>query len=390
MPTVTTKQGYGSRILNSIKGIGIGFLLFFISFGVLYWNEGRVDLSKIADDAMPISSEAGADRSEAQGKLVSAPGQITTSEMIGDGLFLQEGNYIKVSRMVETYAWVEETTETTKTKVGGSTETTTEYDYVKKWVSTPPDSSKFEFPEGHTNTPPKFENTTNTVQQVQVGALTANTNGLDLPGSSALRLDETNTLMTDDAELIENKYIYIPVSFALEDEEGFEDEEFVSSYSSPTIGDTRVSYSVIQPQQEGTLFGKLSGDMVETFRDKDGNTLYRFFLSDAGGALETLHGEYKMALWGFRFLGFLLMWIGLGMILGPISVLLDVIPFLGSLSRSAVGFVTFIVALILSLITIIISAILHSILALVIILLLSVGAVGYFVMKSRTEMKKEA
>ena len=108
-----------------------------------------------------------------------------------------------------------------------------------------------------------------------------------------------------------------------------------------------------------------------------------------GGALDTLHKEYKTMLWLFRVIGFSLMWIGLGMILGPISVLLDVIPFLGSLSRTAVGGVTFLVALILSLITIIVSAILHSIVALVVILLVALGALGYFLVKSRQELKVE-
>jgi hypothetical protein len=388
MPSVTTKQGYGSRILNSIKGIGIGFLLFFLSFGVLFWNEGRIDQSKIAEDAIAISSESGADRSEAEGQLISAAGKITTDEQIGDGLFLKPGNYLQVNRMVETYAWVEETTSVTKNKVGGSTETTTEYDYVKKWVSTPANSSEFEFPEGHTNAPAKYENESTRVEQVMVGSLTAKTNGLDLPGATALSLNADRVNLTDDAELISSKYVYLPVSFALEGED-FEDEDFVSSYETPTIGDTRISYTVIQPNQEGTLFGMLSGDEVSSYRDKTDSTLYRFFISDAGGALDTLHKEYKTMLWAFRVLGFFLMWIGLGMILGPISVLLDVIPFLGSLSRTAVGGVTFLVALILSLITIFVSAILHSIVALVVILLVALGALGYFLVKSRKEFKVE-
>ncbi len=389
MPSVTTKQGYGSRILNSIKGIGIGFLLFFLSFGVLFWNEGRIDQSKIAEDAIAVSSEAGSDRSEGQDQLISAAGKMTSTEQIGDGLFLLPGDYIQVNRMVETYAWVEETSSVTKNKVGGSTETTTEYDYVKKWVTSPADSSNFEFPEGHTNPVPAHENDSTRVEQVMVGSLTAKTDGLDLPPATELSLSADKVNLVDIAELIGSKYIYLPVSFALEGEDFEDEEEFVSSYETPTIGDTRISYSVILPNQEGTLFGKLSGDEVSSYRDKSDSVLYRFFISSADGALDTLHKEYKTMLWLFRVIGFFLMWIGLGMILGPISVLLDVIPFLGSLSRTAVGGVTFLVALILSLITIIVSAILHSIVALVVILLVALGALGYFLIKSRQELKLE-
>ncbi len=54
--TDVTTTGYGGRIVNSIKGVVIGLILFVVSFGLLYWNEGRVDLSNIAKTATEISS----------------------------------------------------------------------------------------------------------------------------------------------------------------------------------------------------------------------------------------------------------------------------------------------------------------------------------------------
>ena len=82
--THVTRHGYGSRIMKSIKGIFIGILLFVISFGVLYWNEGRVDLSKIAETAIEISADA--EDVSASGQLVSVSGTIKTDETLGDGL----------------------------------------------------------------------------------------------------------------------------------------------------------------------------------------------------------------------------------------------------------------------------------------------------------------
>ena len=54
--TEVTTKGWGSRILNSIKGVLVGFLMFIVSFGVLYWNEGRIDVSKIAETSIEINT----------------------------------------------------------------------------------------------------------------------------------------------------------------------------------------------------------------------------------------------------------------------------------------------------------------------------------------------
>ncbi|MEK7086035.1 MAG: TMEM43 family protein, partial [Patescibacteria group bacterium] len=136
---VVTTKGYGSRIVDSIKGVGMGILLFLASFGVLYWNEGRVDLSEVAKNAVEISSTevalAGVD-----GKLVSTNGKITSGETLGDGLYLNPGKYLSVHRDVEMYAWVEKTSSNSDTNLGGSETTETTYTYAKEWTSSPSSS----------------------------------------------------------------------------------------------------------------------------------------------------------------------------------------------------------------------------------------------------------
>ena len=46
--TEVSEQGLGSNLLDSIKGVAVGGLLFILSFPVLWWNEGRTDLSQVA------------------------------------------------------------------------------------------------------------------------------------------------------------------------------------------------------------------------------------------------------------------------------------------------------------------------------------------------------
>lgn len=361
--TKTTKKGWGSRLGSSLSGMLIGVLLFFSSFGVLYWNEGRTDLSKIADDAVPLTSEEVEQNDDLQGSLVSVSGQLTTDQAISDGLYVKPSNFIALKRSVEVYAWVEKTSSTSKTNVGGSETTETTYNYVKEWVSNPTPSSQFEYPADHENPTKPLEDMDLRSTAANLGAYVIDIENIDLPAYQQLALTDTNTEFSEEttAELVSSQYIF----------NGF------GTLASPEVGDVRISYEVIGSGKDVTVFGALDGNKVSTFRDDKNNTIYRAFSSDASQAVATLHGEYKTALWIFRLVGFFMMWIGLGMILGPLSVFLDIVPFLGNISRSVVGIATFIVSLVLSIITILVAKILHSVIALIVVLLIAVG-IGYW------------
>jgi hypothetical protein len=88
-----------------------------------------------------------------------------------------------------------------------------------------------------------------------------------------------------------------------------------------------------------------------------------------------MNSEYTVITWILRLVGFLMMWIGLSMLFGPITAVLDVLPFLGNIAEGMIGAVTFVVAFILSAITILISIILHNILVMIIVLALLVGGI---------------
>jgi len=122
---VTTK-GYGTRIGESVGRVVVGILLFLGSFGLLFWNEGRADLSTVANKAIDVGTAQ-------DGDLVWVTGEVSTDAKIGDDLYLDAGDYLAVERNVEMYAWVEKTEESSTTNVGGSETTTTTYDYVKEW-----------------------------------------------------------------------------------------------------------------------------------------------------------------------------------------------------------------------------------------------------------------
>jgi len=66
------------------------------------------------------------------------------------------------------------------------------------------------------------------------------------------------------------------------------------------------------------------------------------------------------------------------MLFEPISVFLDFLPIFGSISRSLVGTICFLIALVLSIVTILVSMILHNVVALLIALAITAVAIFVF------------
>lgn len=137
------------RIVNSFLGMVLGVVLFFGSFFLLYWNEGRVDLSPVARTAVEISATT-IDKS-AQGNLVSMTGILTSPQLLSDDLFIKPGKYIALNRDVDMFAWVEHKETKTQKNNGGSETKITTYTYAKEWTASPEDSSSFRHPQSHQN-----------------------------------------------------------------------------------------------------------------------------------------------------------------------------------------------------------------------------------------------
>src|ERR1700730_10385836 len=103
--TRTTTQSAGSNLMESIKSFLVGILLFLASFGVLYWNEGRTDMSEVAKRATIVKADNPG--SAGEGKLISATADLKVDETVGDPDMLVPGQYVKLHRKVEMYAWKE-------------------------------------------------------------------------------------------------------------------------------------------------------------------------------------------------------------------------------------------------------------------------------------------
>lgn len=363
--TTTTTTGYGNRIVNSIKGAVFGFILFIASFGLLYWNEGRVDVSDIAKTAIEVgSSDISADPS-LTGKLISTTGIISSREIIGDNLFLQPNTFIAVERKVEMYAWKEERTTTSKTNTGGSETSETTYTYRKEWLAQPESSSNFQHPEEHENPQKSLDSSTNKVGVATIGAYGFDPLRVTLPDFEKIPLNAQNTTLTKWVVLANDSYLFIRKS-----ENG--------TFENPAIGDLRVSYHALRSGFTGTIFGTLHGSRIEPYVNQEGNNLYRIFVGSREEGIATFHSEYTTMSWILRLVGFAMMWFGLLALFGPISMLLDILPVFGSLSRALIGVITFCVSLVLTIVTILVSMLIHNLVALIIALVVAVAAMIIF------------
>ena len=88
------------------------------------------------------------------------------------------------------------------------------------------------------------------------------------------------------------------------------------------------------------------GDTLEPFQPKDGPAIERVEPGTVSAEVMFKHAasENAMLTWGLRLGGFVLMALGLGLIVSPLSVFADVIPFLGDVVGAGVGFAAMLLA----------------------------------------------
>src|SRR5512140_251368 len=106
--TTYEHQGYGSRLVESIKGVLIGIVFFIGAFPLLFWNEGRaVQTAKsLAEgDAAVVHVEKLDPGNE--GKLVHVSGEAKTDEILADDEYGVMANALRLARRVEMYQYFE-------------------------------------------------------------------------------------------------------------------------------------------------------------------------------------------------------------------------------------------------------------------------------------------
>ncbi|PTX97426.1 hypothetical protein DB346_20745 [Verrucomicrobia bacterium LW23] len=348
-----------------------GFILFGISFCVLGWNEyNSVITANSILEADSSAIEVSADKVEDgnNGKLVVVKGKAVPDEEVKDDVFGISISAIRLKRTVEMYQWVEEKSTKKEKELGGSEKTVTTYSYEKKWDEEYNDSSKFHSKDARDNkaNPERlsYSSTTTTVAGASLG---------EFELSPALR-DSMRNFVPFNVGAEQLAAVPADVKHGLKVSEG----GFYKGRnpSTPAIGDVRIKFSVV-PEGDVTVMAQQENGSFKPWHagaGKDFEVLYPGLLSKAE-VIKNLQSENNMMTWILRAIGFILMLVGLNMIVSPLTVLADVVPFFGGIVGFGTGIICFIIASGLSLLTIAIAWVAVRPMIGIPLLLLGMGAI---------------
>jgi hypothetical protein len=329
-------------------GVLFGIVLLVAGVILLFWNEGRAvkrhkTLQEGAGAVVSVSADQVSPGNE--GKLVHFTAEATTDELLSDSMFGISATALKLQRKVEMYQWVEHEKSETKKKTGGGTKTVTTYTYDKEWASHQVDSSRFQETAGHDNPSMPFLGDEWVAGEITAGAFT-------LTDIFKGKLNQSEPLQVSAAHLaavpgdvgqlqLDGGGFYRPVS------------SVAGGPSSPQIGDVRIQWSVVMPALV-SMVGKQENGMLGAYRTEAGGDidLLSYGTKAAAEMFAAAEAANKTMTWILRAVGIFVLFIGFVAIFKPLSVLADVIPFIGNLVEKGTGLIAFGLALMIGLLTI--------------------------------------
>ena len=340
--TEVTTQGWFSRIGGAIKGIFFGLILFIVAFPVLIWNEGRaVDRIKTLEEGSGavVHIESDAINSVNNQKLVHLTGEAITDEVLEDSAFNVKANAIKLKREVQTYQWKETVKTNTEKQLGGSEKTTKEYSYSKVWSKRLINSNNFKKPEYQNPSSAPFKSLTLIAKEITFGAF-------DFPASLAQQMSNYQRLELDSINSSKNRRNGSILSYGGGYYAG-------DDPTNPNIGDQQIHFEFVKPSTI-SIVAQQTNNTFQSYSTTGGGQilLLAYGVVSQQNMFQTALESNAVFTWLLRILSLIMMTIGIGMILKPLSVLADVLPFLGNVVEAGTGLIAFLIALVLTVITI--------------------------------------
>jgi hypothetical protein len=318
---------------GALQGMLAGGALLLVAVGLQLWNEGRTYRREalLADaGASVVMLATPSAMPENDGRLVHVVGDARASAPVVDETFGIEVEGLALRRHVEMYQWREK-----KTESESNGRKTFSYNYDRVWTNEAIDSDRFTGKAEHVNPGSMpFDEATVASDEVRVGEL--------LVGPDALR-EIGGWRRMDAASLV------LPPNMAVSFRP--HDGWLVTSEAAgdPVIGDVRVRFEVMPPGQVSILARQQQGSLVPYENDVGEELL----LAGRGKAsanelLASAANSNKRAAWAIRFAGFVLAWVGFGLMFRPLTLLADVVPVLGRIAGIGTAIVAGALALALS------------------------------------------
>lgn len=336
---ISTKS-WGSRIVNAFAGILIGLALIVGAFILIFWNESHgLHMAESLQEAERVLIHVPISPIKEQNNLrvVYFTGTATTNDVLQDTLLEISEKSIKLARKVEMYQWQEEVESHTEKNLGGSETEVKTYQYKPVWSDKWIDSSRFKDAAAHKNP---------AVMPVRSKTVYANkvTVGDFLLPKDLVRSISGDTSMDIKKINLESlaKKLHKPVTIT-------EDGLYAGTDTqSPNIGDLKIRVFVIMPQEVSVIAQQIN----HTLQPYVAHAGQRVSLIETGEVsaplmIQNAIAENNVMMWILRAVSFVLLLVGLAMLMQPVVVLADVIPFFGSLVGVGTGLIAFIGAILL-------------------------------------------
>lgn len=247
-----TDAGARPRLLSSLKGPLIGGPLLLLAFGGLWWNEARVDQTRLLQRARVVDASAVDEGAEGLLVTLSGPLRVPLRQQIGDPLFLRPGDYLLLQRRVEMFAWEE-------TRSGDPARgEEVVYRYAQRWTEQPRPGASFRYPEGHDNPPLRVHSERFTPQRVDLLAYHFDPDQARLPAPVPLTLRPD--LLRSDTPILEaepSSGLALPLTYLYRGQPG----PTVDALQKPQLGDVRVRFEAVSARDAAvvTVFGWQAG-----------------------------------------------------------------------------------------------------------------------------------
>lgn len=347
----TVSVSWFGKIIEALWGVLFGLALAAASVVGMFWNEGRAvqTFRSLAEGAGLVTTVEAAKVDPANaGKLIHVAGQVKSGAPLVDDELGVSAQALRLVRVVEMYQWKEHRETKTVKHYGGSEERITHYTYEKVWSADRIDSSKFKEAFSHTNPEPRIKRRALAARDAELGAFR--------PGQEVIaRLPATSPLPVSDAQLAGMRG-KLGTEAAL-----VANAVYVGANpNAPRVGDLKISYRVA-PAGPASIIGAQNGSDFASYQTKAGD---RLLMVESG--IHPADAMFKQAVrsnriftWVLRGVAVFVMWLGWFLVLRPLVVVADVVPFLGNVLGAGAGIVAFMITMVLAPLTIAIAWFFH-------------------------------
>ena len=334
--TTTSSQGFFSRVGGALVGAILGPILILAAAVLIFYNESHA--SRVANslregaasvvEASPAQVDAGLD-----GKLVHLTGETKTDDPLRDPDFGVEYTGVKLARTVAVYEWKETSHSRSTTNAAGTKTTTTTYDYEKSWNDHLIDSASFKQHDGHTN-PASLAYPAKTFQAESVtlgGGYQLDPELVEkIGGAQPLPLTAESVKLPERTQLQADGVIYVG-----------------ASPDAPDVGDLRITEQTT-PNGTVSVVAAQQGAHLTGFPTKLGEPIALLSpgTQSAPEMFQAAQSANVVLLWVLRAVGFVVLFIGIHLVFGPISILASIVPFLGALVGDGVFLISLLLAVI--------------------------------------------